>query len=80
MARFTAINARNAPATHIEFEATRAEIQAFVTDLQAEINANPNSTIFHLQVERSGGGSPPAGGTLPINRGDTATVTLHRFN
>jgi hypothetical protein len=78
MADFKATVCSKATFTQLEVETTRADVQAFLKDLQKELNENSAVQTFHLQIQRLDV-APPRGGGTPITAGDGVVVTLHPF-
>ena len=75
MATFNGNVLSNDTFTHLEVEADRASVAAFVQQLQQELQNN--DPVYRLQIQRSGV-NPQVGGGTPITAGNTVAVTLHR--
>ncbi len=62
--------------THLEIETNKQDVQKFLIDLQNEVQSNPNTSKFRLQIQKSGVSPMPGGGTT-ISSQDSVTISLH---
>lgn len=76
-AKMIASSVTSAAMTHAEFSMDREEVEQFLVELQKEVNETSCKT-FHLQIERRST-APPTGGTASISKGDSVTVSVHKF-
>lgn len=65
-------------AAQVEFEFPRESLVQFADALAKMLNGEPQTKVYHLQVQRSGVAPGPAA-PAPIRKWDPVTISIHRF-
>ncbi|MBT3202458.1 MAG: hypothetical protein HN350_21370 [Phycisphaerales bacterium] len=64
-----------------EFEFNKKDLANFLCTLRDELESSnaTDTSLYHLQVQCKKGVGPKRGQPIPIEKGDTVTITVHPF-